>query len=393
MQKKGLFFISDYRDVTCKPGRDPSYWILKALNEDDRFNVYSTANRIIDSSCFGNIKFSELNYGRKVDIQRPFYNYAIYKAYMKVKSQVRIIHHCEKFQVGVGYNFIPILSNVSDKTLFIGPIEVPHKVFDEDNFVGLKEFDTHITKFIYKNKKNIRPIFRYLFKKTIENADKVIVPNNNTKKELMHHISKNNIEVINFSVDLSKYKKYNYVIDENNFNIIYAGSAIERKGVIYLLKAISLIKKDYPKVKLHLRTSGYKVREYIKILKELDLCENVVFYGHLELNEYLKLLSRSRLLCLPTLSDSYCYTVLDAMCLGVPVVATTECKCDDLFENGDIGLMVEPKNSEKLADAILTLFSDIDLCIKFSENGLKKREKFDHKKTIPKYIELYEKYL
>ena len=50
MTKKGLFFISDYRDVTCKPGRDPSYWILTALNKNDKFKVYSTANEVIDSS-------------------------------------------------------------------------------------------------------------------------------------------------------------------------------------------------------------------------------------------------------------------------------------------------------------------------------------------------------
>ncbi|MGB2728981.1 MAG: hypothetical protein WBD09_11030 [Halobacteriota archaeon] len=42
MTKTGLFFISDYRDVTCKPGREPSYWILKGLDRDNRFEVYST---------------------------------------------------------------------------------------------------------------------------------------------------------------------------------------------------------------------------------------------------------------------------------------------------------------------------------------------------------------
>jgi len=50
MTKKGLFLISDYRDVTCEPGRDPSYWILKELAKNEKFKVYSTANEVIDSS-------------------------------------------------------------------------------------------------------------------------------------------------------------------------------------------------------------------------------------------------------------------------------------------------------------------------------------------------------
>jgi hypothetical protein len=52
MTQKGLFFISDYREVTCEPGRDPPYWILKGLDRADRFKVYSTANSVVNSSCF-----------------------------------------------------------------------------------------------------------------------------------------------------------------------------------------------------------------------------------------------------------------------------------------------------------------------------------------------------
>lgn len=81
------------------------------------------------------------------------------------------------------------------------------------------------------------------------------------------------------------------------------------------------------------------------------------------------------------------------MCMGVPVVTTTECRCNELFKNGKIGIKVEPRSSEQLADAILKLFNDFELCKKFSENGLKKREKFDYAKVIPKYVELYEKYI
>ena len=393
MTKTGLFFISDYRDVTCEPGRDPAYWILKELNEADQFKVYSTANRVINSSCFGNIDFLTLGYKGKIDIQRPMYNYGIYKAYKKVKDEVKIIHHCEKFQVGKGCNLIPILSNINDKTFIIGPIEVPHKVFKTDFLIGTQGINRFSNTILYHNKENLLKLFKYLFIKTIEPADKIIVPNEMTKKTLSKYIENDKIEIINFGVDLSIYRKYEYEADENNYDIVYAGGALERKGVKYLLEAIPLIKKHFPEVKLHLRTDGYKVKEYNKIIKDIDISKNVIFYGRLEKDEYLELLSKCKLVCLPTLSDSYCYIVLDAVCLGVPVVATTECKCDDLFENGEIGIQVEPRSSEQLADAILKLFDDFELCKKFSENGLKKREKFDYEKITPKYLELYEKYI
>lgn len=393
MQKKGLFFISDYRDVNCKPGRDPSYWILKALNEDERFNVYSTANRIVDSSCFGNIRFSELNYKGNIQIQKPGYNYGIYKAYRAVKDEVEIIHHNEMFQVGKGYNLIPILSNIKNKTFIVGPIELPHETFKDDFLAGSNGFKRLINKCVYISRPYLGVIFNILFKKTIENADVVIVPDNYVKRELSRYIDANKIEVINYGVDLSIYDEYRYCANENNYDIIYAGSAIERKGVKYLLEAIFLVKKEFPKVKLHLRATGYKVDEYKKLAGELNINENIIFHEKLEISEYLELLSNSRLLCLPTLSEGYGWTILDALCLGVPVVTTTECRCNALFEGGDIGLVVKPKDPHLLSEAISKLFDDYELCRKFSKNGLEKRKLFDFNTIIPKYIKLYEKYM
>ncbi|RZB29540.1 MAG: hypothetical protein AEth_01051 [Candidatus Argoarchaeum ethanivorans] len=64
--KTELFFISDYWDVPCEPTRDRSHWILKELDRADRFKVYSTTNRVINSSCFRNINFPTLDYKGKI---------------------------------------------------------------------------------------------------------------------------------------------------------------------------------------------------------------------------------------------------------------------------------------------------------------------------------------
>ena len=40
------------------------------------------------------------------------------------------------------------------------------------------------------------------------------------------------------------------------------GAALKKKGVEYLLNAITSIKKHFPEVKLHLLSNGYKIEEY-----------------------------------------------------------------------------------------------------------------------------------
>ena len=389
-KKNSLFFVSDYRDVNCVPGRDPSYWILNGLNNQYDYPVYSTANVISNHDCFKNIKFLPLNFKGSINIQHPLYNYSIYKSYLKVCDDVQVIHHCEKFQYECGFNLIPILSDLDDKSLIIGPVQFPHKVFENDYLVGKTGFERIFHKSIFKSKSSLGYIFKELFKKTITSADKVVAPNNHVKKSLKKYVSSKDIEIINYGVDLKLYANYSYNADENNFIIIFPSMAIERKGVEYLLEAVSIVKKDYPHIVLYLLSSGYMVSTYKKIVKTLDLSDNVRFCGSMDKQRYLEILSNCRALCLPTLSEGYGWTVLDAMCLGVPVVTTDKCGCPELFEDKNIGLMVKSGDAYALADAISKLFDDYNLCKKMSDNGRSKRSQYDYEAIVPQYLKLYD---
>jgi hypothetical protein len=64
--KKKISLIFDYRNVTCELEMGAPYWILKRLDRADRFKVYSTANRVVNSSCFKNIDFLTLDYTGKI---------------------------------------------------------------------------------------------------------------------------------------------------------------------------------------------------------------------------------------------------------------------------------------------------------------------------------------
>lgn len=377
----------------------PDYRILKNLNDDNRFRVYSIANRIIDKRCFKNINFLTLNHSRtffNIRIpQEPVYNYSIYKTYKKVENEVNIIHHCGSFQYQTGYNLIPLLSNIEDKAFLIGPMEIPHLIFENDFLADSRRVRRIFNKLFYvTNRQCFSKLFNILFEKTIKNADRIIVPNKEVKDKVTNYIDKNKVKVISYGVDLSIFKKFSYKADKNNYSIVYAGSAIERKGVEYLLKAVALVKKQFPKIRLYIRSNGYKLDEYKRMAKKLNIYNNIIFLERkLGKEDFLRLVSKSRLLCLPTLSEGYGWTILEAMCLGVPVVTTNKCGCNELFENGSIGLRVKPKDENALAEGIIELFNDFELCRKFSENGLRKREKFDYEKIIPKYIKLYEEYI
>lgn len=119
--------------------------------------------------------------------------------------------------------------------------------------------------------------FKRLFISTISSADKLIVPNTYVKDSLKKYVPEQNIEIINYGVNLSLYRDYVYSAKENNFKIVYPSMAIERKGVEYLLDAVSILKKDYPSVELYLLSNGYLLEHYRDLSEELGIAENVFF--------------------------------------------------------------------------------------------------------------------
>jgi glycosyltransferase involved in cell wall biosynthesis len=375
MKKTNLFLITDYRNITLEPVREPAYWVLRELDYNDKFSIDATVNIITDRSQFRNIRFHPLNIPGNITIQDPRYNLKIWKVYRKIAPRIDIIHHFDKFQVGIGYDAIPVLLKLYDKNLIIGPIEIPHKVFDEDFMFGITGYRKSIKGIALHNRAILRRFWKRLFLKTVDQTDIFIAPNKKTAEEMGRYTTSRKIEIIPY-----------------NYSITYGGAAIRRKGLDYLLNAMPDILSEYPETCIHLFAHGYLKDDLKKMAKELGIVSNVTFHSHVDNDTYLDCLSRSRLLCLPTLSEGYGWTVLEANCLGLPVVTTTECGADEFFEREPIGIQVEPANSEQLGEAIKRLFSDFSLCTKFSSNALKKREEYDYSAIVPKYLDIYKKY-
>ena len=71
--------------------------------------------------------------------------------------------------------------------------------------------------------------------------------------------------------------------------------------------------------------------------------------------------------------------VIEAMALGIPVVATNSGSISEVVIDQETGLLVEPQDSEALALAISKLLKDAELCNRIAVNARKMvLEKFDY---------------
>ncbi|MEN4006861.1 MAG: glycosyltransferase family 4 protein [Methanobacteriaceae archaeon] len=171
--------------------------------------------------------------------------------------------------------------------------------------------------------------------------------------------------------------------------ILFLGSLVQYKGPDILLKALYLVKKEIPDVKLIFAGRGPMLTELRELSKKLYL--DVEFLGFVE--EPLKPMyfKASDIFCLPsiTMSESFGIVNLEAMACGIPIVSTRLGGIPDIVEDGKSGLLVEPGDSKSLADALIYLLENDDIAKKMGDYGKRKVRDYSWEKIALKTEEIY----
>ncbi|UCE65028.1 MAG: glycosyltransferase family 4 protein [Candidatus Zixiibacteriota bacterium] len=176
------------------------------------------------------------------------------------------------------------------------------------------------------------------------------------------------------------------------FEILYVGVCKKHKGIIYLVKAVSLLKNC--NINLNIvgqYSSGSKYYKHIqRFIERNGLKDRVKFHGFLEREKLFELFSKSQLYVHPSLMEGYGMVLAEAMSFGLPIVSTTAGAIPELIENRVNGILVNPASSKELAGAIESLYKDIKLRNAISLNNLEKVKNLytweDFDKTLEKKL-------
>ena len=137
--------------------------------------------------------------------------------------------------------------------------------------------------------------------------------------------------------------------DNAPLQVLWLGSVMLRKGIQYLLEAALLLKKT----SIRFVVAG---PIYIDEAKIANAPANVEFVGRVERDRAAELYRQADVFALPTISDGFAITQLEAMAHGLPVVTTPN--CGDVVTPGIDGTIVPVGDAKALAAALLGLDED-----------------------------------
>ena len=106
--------------------------------------------------------------------------------------------------------------------------------------------------------------------------------------------------------------------------------------------------------------------------------------------DVLSFLRASDLYVQPSLKEGLGTSILDALCAGIPVIATDVGGIPEIVENRRHGILVPPSSAEALAKAILALLEDPELAAQLSAAGRARiLERFSVDRMVDRTIEVY----
>ena len=204
---------------------------------------------------------------------------------------------------------------------------------------------------------------------------------------------KRDIKVIPNFIDIDKYERKHNICEKNFISqgdekiIVHVSNFRPLKRIIDVLKIFEKVNSEISS-KLIMVGDGPDKKKAKDYLRKNNLKNRVIFLG--KTNEVDEILCSSDLFLLPSEKESFGLAALEAMALKVPVISTNTGGLKELNINGNSGYTSDIGDIDSMASNAIKILSDKSLKKKYRSQAFENAKKYDIKKIIPLYENIYE---
>jgi glycosyltransferase involved in cell wall biosynthesis len=222
--------------------------------------------------------------------------------------------------------------------------------------------------------------------------DYIIGISKSTSSLIKRKYNKTNVRLIYPFLEFKKNNKHKNNSNKNKIKFINYGRPGATKGIPYLIKAFDKFNKQNKKSELLLILSKFPFKERKKIEEIIYFTRNKNIHVRDSLNRksLIREIENSDVVVVPSLSEGFGFTAAEGSFLGKPIIATKAGSLPELVIHNKTGILVNPFSSEELYNGMKKM-KNKKFRIKLGLEGLKHIKKFNKKKTLQEYEEIYSK--
>ena len=305
-----------------------------------------------------------------------------------------------RFIPGSLYNFLTENLGMPDIGLLAGPCDLYHfpnfiihplkrgKAVVTVHDLSFARFPEHAERL---NLNRLKKRFTY----TIERADAIITVSEFSRRELvkLYGVSDDRITVIHQGVEIPTAEKQGRRFDFDYF--LFVGTIEPRKNLGTLLDAWRIVKGRKGgswKYKLLIAGgTGWRCPPASTQVMDKGLEDDAVIFDYVPNDELHSLYAGAEAFVYPSLYEGFGMPPLEAMARGTPVIASSAPSIPEVV--GRAALMVDPRNPEQIAGALVRISEDRRFRAELVDRGLERVKLFSWDKTAHKTLALYRKLL
>jgi glycosyltransferase involved in cell wall biosynthesis len=206
-------------------------------------------------------------------------------------------------------------------------------------------------------------------------AHKLIVPSQYTANQVMHMLAVAPEKIAICPPGKPAWAVPAPVARANGY-LLFVGTLEPRKNVAALLRAYHrLLAGPSPPPRLTIAgAAGAAADDVFRLLTAAPLARHVDYLGYVADDERQRVYEGARALIVPSFDEGFGMPALEAMSLGIPVIASNRGALPELV--GDAGLLVDPTDDGAIADAIDRVLSDDRLSETLQRRGFARARHF-----------------
>ncbi len=244
-----------------------------------------------------------------------------------------------------------------------------------------------------RSRGNVNPTVFAIEKDGMLNADHIITVSNLTRETVIHKygIDPAKVTTVHNAVTPLSDDLLNLQVPKSKDKIItFLGRITMQKGPEYFVEAAAKVLRNNPNVRFVMAGSGDKMEDMIRLAAARGISDRFHFPGFLKGPKVYEMLKASDVYVMPSVSEPFGISPLEAMQMGVPSIISNQSGCAEILTNV---IKTDYWDIDAMADAMNAIVTYPALHKQLSEDGLAEVNRITWDKAGKKVIDIYRQVL